>query len=428
VTSDRYDVAVVGAGILGLAVARELLSRRPGARLIVLDKQASVAQHQTGHNSGVIHAGVYYKPGSLKARLCVEGARLMYDFCEANGIAYDRCGKLIVAVRDEELGRLVDLEARGHANGVPGLRRVAAAEITQIEPECRGLAALHSPGTGIVDFAAVARAMERELRASGVTFALGCEVTAIRREQGGSTRPGTVITHAGGTVRADWAIVCAGLWSDRLAVSAGAPADPRVVPFRGAYLRIAPGQPPVVRGLVYPVPDPELPFLGVHVTRHIGGGVMLGPTALLVASRDGYRHGQARRRTVGGAMTPSMSRRRAEGLRDLADTLAWPGTWRVARAFWRTGLSELAMATSRRLFVEKCAQYVPRIAAVAIEPGSAWGVRAQAVGRDGRLVEDFVISQTPGATHVRNAPSPAATSSLALAREIVDRFEVAAVS
>ena len=273
----------MGAGIVGLAVAREVMHRHPDARLIVIDKQATVAYHQTGHNSGVIHSGVYYKPGSLKARLCVEGARLMYEYCAANAIPYERCGKLIVALRDDELPRLAELEARGHANGVPGLRRVAAGEITDIEPQCRGRAALHSPATGIVDFGAVARAMEQELRGKGVTFALGCPISAVRREHGQS-----VIAHTEGTYRAAWSIVCAGLWSDRLAVSAGAPKNPRIVPFRGAYLRLAAGQPPVVRGMVYPVPDPELPFLGVHVTRHIDGHIMLGPTAMLVGARDAY--------------------------------------------------------------------------------------------------------------------------------------------
>ncbi len=400
--SEQYDLAVVGAGIVGLAVAREVLRRRPSAKLIVIDKQAAVGRHQTGHNSGVIHSGVYYKPGSLKARLCVEGARLMYEFCDANGIRYERCGKLIVALRPDELPRLAELEARGHANGVPGLRRVKATEINDIEPQCRGLEALHSPATGIVDFGAVARALEAELRAKDVTFALGCTVTAVRRERGQ-----TVVGHAGGGYRAAWSIVCAGLWSDRLAVSAGAPPDPRIVPFRGAYLRLAAGQPQVVRGLVYPVPDPGLPFLGVHVTRHIDGHVMLGPTAMLVAARDAYN--------------PWLVRPR-----DLVSTLTWPGTWIVAKNFWRTGLSELRMAASRAAFVRACAQYVPVIGSMAIDPQVASGVRAQAVGRDGRLLDDFVISQTPGATHVRNAPSPAATSALALARELVDRFEARA--
>ena len=400
--SQRYDMAVVGAGIVGLAVGREFLRRHPGASLIVIDKQARVGYHQTSHNSGVIHSGVYYKPGSLKARLCVEGARLMYEFCDQYAIPYERCGKLIVAVRDSEMQRLADLETRGHANGVPGLRRIAASEIADIEPECRGIAALHSPSTGIVDYGAVAGAMERELRAMGATFALGCAISGVRREQGQ-----TVLVHPSGRYLASSAITCAGLWSDRLAVSAGASPDPRIVPFRGAYLRLAAGQPSVVRGMVYPVPDPELPFLGVHVTRHIDGHVMLGPTAMLVGARDAYRVRTLRPR-------------------DLMSTLSWPGTWVVARRFWRTGINEMWMAASRKAFVRACAQYVPVLDTMEIDPVPASGVRAQAVGRDGSLLDDFSISQTPGATHVRNAPSPAATSSLALAREILDRYQAAA--
>jgi L-2-hydroxyglutarate oxidase LhgO len=406
--ADRYDVAVVGAGIVGLAVTREVLTRRPDAKVLVIDKARTVAQHQTGHNSGVIHAGVYYAPGSLKAQLCVQGAKLMYEFCEQNAIPFERCGKLIVAVRHEELPRLDDLESRARANGVPGLRRVGAGEISEIEPGCRGLAALHSPATGIVDFAGVARAIERQLRQKGVDFALGCEITSIRRENG----PATVLTHAAGAFRAGWAIACAGLWSDRLAVSAGATPEPRVVPFRGAYLRLADGQGPVVRGMVYPVPDRALPFLGVHVTRHIDGGVMLGPTALLVAARDGYGHPGSRADVL-------------NALHDAGETLHWPGTWALARDFWRTGVIELAMASSRWLFVKKCSRYVPAIASMKIERGSVRGVRAQAVDRHGRLVDDFTISQTPGATHLRNAPSPAATSSFALAARIVDEADTA---
>jgi L-2-hydroxyglutarate oxidase LhgO len=398
----RYDLAVVGAGIVGLAVAREFLRRRPGSNLLVIDQHTSVGYHQTSHNSGVIHSGVYYKPGSLKARLCVEGARLMYEFCDANAISYERCGKLIVAVRDDELPRLAELEARGHANGVPGLRRVGPGEIADIEPECRGRAALHSPSTGIVDFGAVARSIERELRDKGVAFALGRTISAVRREHGQ-----TVLAHAEGSYRAASSILCAGLWSDRLAVSAGASPDPRIVPFRGAYLRLAAGQPPVVRGMVYPVPDPELPFLGVHVTRHIDGHVLLGPTAMLVGARDAYDV-------------------RAVRMQDLLSTLSWPGTWIVAKKFWRTGIRELHMAASRKAFVRACAQYVPALETMRVDPAATSGVRAQAVGRDGRLLDDFAISQTPGATHVRNAPSPAATSSLALARELVDRFEATA--
>lgn len=406
---DSYDVAVVGAGIVGLTVAREVMLRRPGARCVVIDKQAAVAQQQTGHNSGVIHAGVYYAPGSLKARLCVSGAALMYQYCDANAVPYQRCGKLVVAINESELGRLADIEARARANGVPGLRRLAGAEIAEVEPGCRGVAALHSPSTGIVDFTAVAAAVERELRGLGVAFELGCEIQSVRRE-----RDATVLASAGGGLRASRAIVCAGLWADRLAVSAGAPDDPRVVPFRGAYLRLPAGQPEIARGLVYPVPDPALPFLGVHVTKHVDGHVLLGPTALLVAARDGYRS------QADGAL-PSAAR----ALGDAAATLAWPGTWRLGRRFWRTGVDELAMAASRRAFVARCARYLPTVESAVIDKRGLHGVRAQSVGRDGRLVDDFLICQTPGATHVRNAPSPAATSSFALAREIVDQFEAA---
>ena len=401
-----YDLAVIGAGIVGLAVAREFLLRRPGARVVVVDRERSVGQHQTGHNSGVIHSGIYYAPGSLKARLCVEGARLMYAYCEQHQIPHDRCGKLIVAISEDELPRLADLEARGRANGVPGLRRLTAAQIGEVEPGARGVAALHSPATGIVDYGAVAAAMERELRDAGAVFALGREVIAVRRDRGR-----TVLATSAGPVAAAWAIGCAGLWADRLAVRAGAPGDPRIVPFRGAYLRLAPGQDQVVRGMIYPVPDPDLPFLGVHITRRIDGSVLLGPTALLVAARDGYRPWPG-----SAAAVPRL-------LGDLRETLAWPGTWGVARRFWRTGISEVRLAASRRAFIRACARYLPGLSAATIAPGTVAGVRAQAVARDGRLVDDFVISDTPGATHVRNAPSPAATSSLALAREIVDRAE-----
>jgi L-2-hydroxyglutarate oxidase len=399
--SERYDLAVVGAGIVGLAVAREVLRRRPDSKIVVIDKQATVGYHQTGHNSGVIHSGIYYRPGTLKARLCVQGARMMQDFCAAGSIPYDRCGKLIVALRDEELPRLAELEARGRANGVPGLRWLSASEITEIEPECRGVAALHSPATGIVDYAVVARAIQAELTGKNVDFALGCTIETIGREHGQ-----TVLTHAGGQYRAAWSMVCAGLWADRLAVSAGASQDPRIVPFRGAYLRLASDQPPVVRGMVYPVPNPDLPFLGVHVTRHIDGHVLLGPTAMLVAARDAVHAWSVR---------PG----------DLLSTLTWPGTWTVARSFWRTGLSELRLAASRKVFVRACSQYVPVIESMRIDQQVTSGVRAQAVGRDGRLLDDFVISSTPGVTHVRNAPSPAATSSLALAMELADRLEAA---
>ena len=343
----------------------------------------------------MIHAGIYYAPGSLKARLCVEGARELYEFCAEHAVPVDRCGKLIVALTEDELGRLDELERRGHANAVPGLRRLGAEELREIEPHATGVAALHSPATGIVDFPAVARAIAGELRAGGVEVITGCPVTAT------SSANGQVrVEHRGGVTAARFAIVCGGAWSDRLATRAGAPPDPRIVPFRGAYLKLKPARRSLVRGLIYPVPDPQLPFLGVHLTRHISGEVLVGPTALLAPGRDAY----------------SLTRIRP---RDLAATLAWPGTWRMARRWWRTGSTELRYAASRARFAHAAARYVPDLEPADVEPAFA-GVRAQAVGRDGKLIDDFVFSRTDRALHVRNAPSPAATSALAIARVIVD--------
>jgi (S)-2-hydroxyglutarate dehydrogenase len=384
------DLAVVGGGILGLATARELLLRRPGESVVVLEREAALARHQTGHNSGVVHAGIYYEPGSLKARLCVEGARELYEYCEERGISFEKRGKLIVARDETELAGLDELERRGRANGVPGLRRMDASGLREIEPHARGLAALHSPDTGVVDFVAVARAFADDVQRAGGRVETGRGVQAI--DAGGAGVSGRVrLTHSRGELRARFAVFCAGVWADELAVRAGAGPDPRIVPFRGAYLRLRPDRSHLVRGLIYPVPDPALPFLGVHLSRHIDGTVSLGPGALLAPTR-------------------------------LRRSLSWPGTWRMARRWWRTGVRELAHAASVRRFAREAAAYVPEL-----EPGDfrRWyaGVRAQALGRDGRLVDDFVISETERALHVRNAPSPAATSALALAHLIADRVE-----
>ena len=397
-----HDLAVVGAGIVGLAVARELLRRRPGLRLVVIDKEPRVGAHQTGHNSGVVHAGIYYQPGSLKARLCVEGAAALFDYCEQREIALERCGKVIVALHERELGRLDELERRGRANGVPGLRRLDAAGLREVEPHAAGIAALHSPNTAIVDFPAVTRALADDVRAAGGELLLGSEVVAAERRPGG----GLLLRGADGreTVT-NCAVFCAGLWADRVARSAGADADPRIVPFRGQYLTLAPAARPLVRGLIYPVPDPALPFLGVHLTKHVSGEVWAGPSALLVGARDAYAIGRLRPR-------------------DLRETLAWPGTWKVMARYWRSGVDELRLAASRRAFAAACARYVPQLREQDLLPGQA-GVRAQAVSRDGRLVDDFVFSQSPDALHVRNAPSPAATSALAIAGMIADRAEEA---
>jgi (S)-2-hydroxyglutarate dehydrogenase len=394
--SGDCDLAVVGAGIVGLATARELQRRDADARIVVLERENRVGVHQTGSNSGVAHAGIYYKPGSLKAQLCVEGIRRLYDFCDEHAVAYERCGKVIVALDRSELDRLDELERRGRANGVPGLRRIGADEIRVLEPHATGIEGLHSPQTGIVDFAGVARALAAQLEAHGGVVATGCAVTGFDRSNGR-----TRITHAHGETRARRAVVCAGAWSDRLAVAAGADPDPRIVPFRGGYLKLRPEKRHLVRSLIYPVPDPDLPFLGVHLTKRVDGEILLGPTALVVGALDAYRL-----RTV----RP----------RDLGATLAWPGSWKMMRRFWRTGISELRMAASRRAFVAACARYVPELRPDDVVDGPA-GIRAQAVGRDGALVDDFVFSEASGALFVRNAPSPAATSSLAIASYIADR-------
>jgi 2-hydroxyglutarate dehydrogenase len=394
----RCDIAIVGAGIVGLAVARELAHRHPRASVCVLEREGELGMHQTGHNSGVVHAGVYYTPGSLKARLCVEGARELYAYCEARAIAVEACGKVILATEPGELGRLEELQRRASANGVAGVRRIDADGIAALEPHARGIAGLHVPSTGIVEFGALARAYAEDVLAADGTIATRCEVHGMQA-RARSLR----VAHARGSTEARHAIVCAGAWSDRLAVSAGADPDPRIVPFRGAYLRLAPARRGLVRSLIYPVPDPSLPFLGVHLTRRLDGEVLVGPTALLAGARDAYALGRVR-------------------AHDVRDTLAWPGTWRMMSRWWRTGLAELHHAALRSALVRAAARYVPELRPRDVEPAFA-GVRAQALARDGRLIDDFVFSATPRALHVRNAPSPAATSSLAIARYVVDQAE-----
>lgn len=394
------DLLVIGGGLVGLAVARELTRRHEDAKVVVLEREPQLAMHQSGNSSGVIHAGIYYAPGSLKARLCVRGAALLEALCAQHGVPVERCGKLIVARDAGELARLDELERRGRANGVPGLRRIAGGEIAEHEPHAIGVAALHSPRTGIVDFRRVAAALAADVRARGGEVVLGCAVESVV-PVGGDAR----LSHAGGVLQAGTAICCAGAWSDRLAVAGGGSPDPRIMPFRGQYLRLAPHARRLVRGLIYPVPDPSLPFLGVHLTRHIAGEVLLGPSALLVGARDAYR----------------LARLRA---RDALDTLTWPGTWRMLWRWRAAALDELRMAASRRAFVERCRAYVPELTVADVELGPA-GVRAQALTRDGSLVDDFVVEQVGAILHVRNAPSPAATASLAIAELIADRAGIA---
>lgn len=400
-TQTPWDTIVVGAGILGLATARELLLRTPGSRVLVLERETEIAQHQTGHNSGVIHAGIYYKPGSLKAQLCAEGRDALYAYCDEHGVAYERCGKIIIALDESEVPALDELERRGVENRVPGLRRLAASEIAEIEPNAVGVAALHSPETGIIDFAAVARVMADEIRGVGAEIHTGVAVRSITRN-GGTTIVSTVGL---GDIPTKRAVACAGLWSDRLAQASGDDENPRIIPFRGGYAKLRPHARGLVKSLIYPVPDPSLPFLGVHLTKTISGDVWLGPTALLAPSRTAYSLSSLNRYDIGA-------------------TLRWPGTWKMARRFWRTGLTEMHFAARRAAFVEACAAYVPSLTPDDVEPGPA-GIRAQAVDRSGALLDDFAFGSAPGIVHVRNAPSPAATSSLAIAKMITDRLEAA---
>ncbi|HXC46440.1 MAG TPA: L-2-hydroxyglutarate oxidase [Solirubrobacteraceae bacterium] len=394
----RSDLTVVGGGIVGLAVARELARRFPSSSVCVLERERELCRHQTGHNSGVIHAGVYYKPGSAKARLCVQGAAELYRYCEAHEIPHERCGKLIVAASAEEIPRLEELRRRGTLNGVSGLRRLDAEAIREFEPHARGSAGLYCPPTGIVDFKEVAGAYAGDLLEAGGTLVSGCEVRAVEPHSRGLR-----LRHSHGSTDTAHAIFCGGAWSDRLATLAGAERNPRIVPFLGSYLRLTSARRPLVKSLVYPVPDPSLPFLGVHFTRRIDGEVLIGPTAMLAGARD--------------ARGPTQMR-----LRDIGDTLGWPGSWRMFARWWRTGLTELHHAASRGALVRDAARYVPEITAADVEP-SFTGVRAQAVAHNGDLVDDFVFSTTERALHVRNAPSPAATASLAIAREIADRAQ-----
>jgi (S)-2-hydroxyglutarate dehydrogenase len=391
-------VVVVGGGILGLATAKTILDRDPGAEVEVIERGPGVAEGQTGHNSGVVHAGIYYAPGSLKARLCRRGVGLMRDFCAAEGIAYDPCGKLVVATREDERPRLENLMERATANGVPGLRWLEGEEMRAVEPHVTGVAALHSPETAIVDFVAVSKALARRVEKAGGVIRTNTPVCEVRD----SGDAATVVLSSLSTVAADRVVVCAGLFSDRLALASGQPAEPRIVPFRGEYWKLRQDRADLVKGLIYPVPDPALPFLGVHLTRKIDGEVWLGPNAVLALALEGYRW-------------------RDVSPRDIAHIARWPGTWRMMRNNWRAGVNELMMSRRKRLFVREAARFVPGLEPADAERAPA-GVRAQAVDRDGSLVDDFRIGEGRHVLWVRNAPSPAATSSLAIAEELVERL------
>jgi L-2-hydroxyglutarate oxidase len=394
--SDRtFDIAIVGGGIVGLATALQLLRRRPGLRLAVLEREAQLGGHQSTHNSGVVHAGLYYTPGSLKARLCREGKADLERFCEEHDIPLRRVGKLVVATDPEELPRLAALKERATANGVEGLEEVGPERIREIEPHAAGIAGLYSPGTGIVDYGRVVAAYAAQVAAGGGTILTSHRMTALRADG-----PAQVLETTGGTVRATSVITCAGLWADQVAAMTGGGGTERIIPFRGDFYTFRPAARALVNGLIYPVPDPRFPFLGVHLTRRIDGGVLAGPNAVLAFARTGYRRTD---------INPA----------DLAGYLAFPGFLRLARKFWRTGLAEMWRDVSKAAFLASCRRYVPELQGRDLVFGPS-GVRAQALDRDGTLVDDFRLGGTGAILHVRNAPSPAATASLAIGRELAE--------
>jgi (S)-2-hydroxyglutarate dehydrogenase len=387
----RAELAVIGAGILGLAVAAEFLRRRPGLDVVVLEKEDSPAQHQTGRNSGVIHSGVYYEPGSLKARLCTRGRTLLLEFCEAEGVQYEICGKVIVAVDRAELPRLETLYERATANGVP-VERFGPEGLREFEPHCTAIAALHVPTTGLVDYRAVAAALVRRIESEGGRVLPAARVLGIA-DRGDAVQVQT----ARGALTASRLIACAGVHADALA---GVDGGVRILPFRGDYFALRPEARRLCRNLIYPVPDPRFPFLGVHVNRRPGGEVWAGPNAVVALAREGYR-------------------RRDVRLREAWSTLTYPGFRRFARRHWRTGAAELYRDLVRRAYAAQARRYLPELSAVDLTPAPA-GIRAQAVRRDGTLVDDFLFASTARVLHVRNAPSPAATSALAIAEHIAD--------
>jgi L-2-hydroxyglutarate oxidase LhgO len=397
-TDSRCDVLIAGGGIVGLAVALEITRRFPRLRLLLLEKEDRVGRHQSGHNSGVIHSGVYYKPGSLKAALCLEGARAMIDFCRAHGLPHEVCGKVIVATRKEEFPRLEELRRRGEANGLSGIRLIDAGELREIEPHASGLRALAVPSTGITDYAAVCEKYAELIRKQGGAILTSTAVTGLRE------LTGEVIVETGSAeFSATYLINCAGLFSDRVARMAGGEPDVMIVPFRGEYYHLIPQRSSLVKALIYPVPDPQFPFLGVHFTRRISGTVDAGPNAVLAFRREGYR-------------------RTDFSLRDTASSLAFPGFWQMATKHWRSGMHEFHHSFSKGAFVRALQRLLPEIREEDLLPGGS-GVRAQAIRRDGTLVDDFLFAPKGRMLHVLNVPSPAATASLVIGREIVMTVE-----
>jgi L-2-hydroxyglutarate oxidase LhgO len=393
-----YDIAVVGGGIVGLATSRELLERFPHLRLVNVEKESDWNRHQTGRNSGVIHSGIYYKPGSFKARLCVEGRKLAWAYCERKGIAYRQVGKLIIATDPSEIPRLNELWERGQANGVEGLAMLDAAGIREREPHARGIQAIFSPVTGIVDWGLVARHYAGDVKAAGGDLFLNREVTRIER------RGGVTILHSpAGAIEARAVITCGGLYSDKLAKMTGGANDPKITPFRGDYLVLKPEKNYLVKGNIYPVPDPEFPFLGVHFTPRMDGSIWLGPNAVPAFAREGYSF-----LTI--------------DLREAWDLFSYPGFRKLSTKYWKMGAGEIYRDLVRPAYVKALQRYIPELQPDDCLPGPS-GVRAQAMSADGTLVDDFVFEAADGILHVRNAPSPAATSSLAIGKYIVDDAE-----
>jgi L-2-hydroxyglutarate oxidase len=392
----RCEVAIIGGGIVGLATARELMLRTPGLALTVLEAADHVAAHQTGHNSGVIHSGLYYKPGSHKARYCVEGREALYSFCREYGIPHDRCGKIVVATQESELPALVELERRGQANGLRGLRRLGPEEIRELEPHTVGVAGLHVPETGIVNYPRVTETFAEHVRTRGGEVRLRSRVRACQRR--GSD---LVLETEQGEVHCRFLINCAGLHSDRVARMCGLNPGLQITPFRGEYYQMVPEKEHLVRNLIYPVPDPRFPFLGVHFTRMIRGGIEAGPNAVLALKREGYRW-------------------RDVSLRDLLGMASFGGFWRMVAKYWRTGLGEAYRSFSKAAFVRALQRLIPELRPEDVRPAGS-GVRAQALEPNGALVDDFRIVTGPGMIHVLNAPSPAATACLRIGQAIVDR-------
>jgi len=413
-SASRYDLAIVGAGIVGLATAREFLLRQPGLSVIVLEKEPTIASQQTGHNSGVIHSGIYYAPGSLKARACVAGHRAMLAFCREQDIPFELCGKVIVALNEGELPRLEDLYQRGLQNGVQGLEPIGPERLRELEPHAAGIKAIYSPNTGIIDFAKVAHAYAGEVQQRGGEIVTGCEVIALTSRDKRTVlgirqhnKASAITTET--EIYARYVITCGGLQSDKLSQMSNKGDGVHIIPFRGDYYALRPEKRHMVRSLIYPVPDPRFPFLGVHFTQRLDGEVWAGPNAVLAFAREGYSRWQ---------INP----------KDLYEVLSFGGFWKMAAQYWKTGLAEMYRDYDKAAYVKEVQRYIPELQAADLLPGPS-GVRAQALADDGRLVDDFLIQHGENIVHVQNAPSPAATSSLVIAQMIVDEalrsFELA---